>query len=70
MLDYQYIKELEAFDEELKKMNKKEEQELIEHIALRARMLAMVIFFLASIYLCNLFASQMQSAQEDEDFKE
>lgn len=69
MLDYQYIKEIEAF-EGVKNMSKKDEKELIEQIALRARMLAMVIFFLASIYLCNLFASQMQSAQEDEDFKE
>lgn len=69
MLDYQYIQELEAF-EDVKNMSKKDEKELIEQIALRARMLAMVIFFLASIYLCNLFASQMKSAEEDEDFKE
>lgn len=33
-------------------------------------MIAMVIFFLCSIYLCNLFSSKMKEAQDDENFGE
>lgn len=39
-------------------------------MALKGRMVAMVIFFLASIYLSNLFAFKMKSAKEDENFGE
>lgn len=38
--------------------------------ALRGRMIAMVIFFLCSIYLCGLFSTKMKQAKEDEDFGE
>jgi len=33
-------------------------------------MVAMVIFFLSSIYLCNLFSSKMKEAADDENFGE
>jgi hypothetical protein len=44
--------------------------EEIEILALRYRMIAMVIFFLCSIYLCSHFSSKMKQAKEDEDFGE
>lgn len=42
----------------------------IEHRALRGRMIAMVIFFLLSIYLCNHFSKMIKYAKEDENFDE
>jgi hypothetical protein len=38
-------------------LTKAEKQE-IEMMALRGRMIAMVIFFLCSIYLCNMFGKK------------
>jgi len=37
-------------------------------VELRSRMLAMIIFFLSSMYLTNLFASKIVKAREDENF--
>lgn len=65
MLDYQYIEELKRIDPDIELTPR-----MMEHMALRARMIAMVIFFLSSIYLCNLFAGQMKQADEDENFGE
>lgn len=33
-------------------------------------MIAMIIFFLSSIYLCNLFSQKSKTASEDENFVE
>jgi len=33
-------------------------------------MIAMIIFFLSSIYLCNLFSKKLKTASEDENFGE
>ena len=66
VLDYEYIKDLKKLNPDMDINNER----TIEHLALRARMIAMVIFFLVSIYLCNLFNEQMQRASEDENFGE
>jgi len=55
VLDYEYIKDLKKLNPDMDINNER----TIEHLALRARMIAMVIFFLVSIYLCNLFNEQM-----------
>lgn len=46
------------------------QRDLVETRALRGRMVAMVIFFLSSIYLSNLFSSKMKAASDDESFTE
>lgn len=46
------------------------EMATIEEEALKGRMLAMVIFFLCSIYLCNHFSQKLKVAVGDEDFVE
>jgi hypothetical protein len=43
---------------------------MIERRALRGRMIAMVIFFLCSIYLCSHFEQKLKIARGDEDFLE
>jgi hypothetical protein len=55
---------------ELKKLDPTLTNKEIEHMALKARMIAMVIFFLSSIYLCSLFNSKMKEAEDDENFGE
>jgi len=46
------------------------EKAAIEQDALKGRMLALVIFFLCSIYLCNHFSQKLKLAVGDEDFVE
>jgi len=54
--------------EEIAKMSKKEKKEKLDEIelaVLRNRMLAMCIFFLASMYLTGHFSSKIKQAKED-----